>query len=285
MTWLNPTDPAAMRLRDFMAARGVWLASDNNYTQSSIMLTDYANEPRLDYSAQPSQYLFTAGASSVARGLAVAGRDYFMPYSGAISLQNWTSPTSTQVMMLGKSFYTDHDRPETASLRIWKVGPLLGWDDSGGAGGETDNPFTVGDGIYLSNASLRSGLTGDDPAVVRVAAWASGDRGPWDASYGDQNSRYAYVSYDVKDTYEMPPSLARRSFAHFKKPGTDEIVIDYVDVDASNLPAQTIRTTLQYKQNGQTTSEVAYNDSPAVWYNEGNTTCPGKAEATPGSFE
>ena len=93
---------------------------------------------------------------------------------------------------------------------------------------------------------------------------ARGSQGPWSRNYGDGNSRYAYAAADLSGVYTTAYNRVQRHVVHFKKPGTEEIIVQFDDVDASNSPTQ-IRDQVHYAQNGETNDGMT----------EGDTTCPG----------
>ncbi len=71
---------------------------------------------------------------------------------------------------------------------------------------------------------------------------------------------------DLSEVYSTTYNWVNRHIVHFKKPATEEIILQFDDVDAANSPTQS-RTKVFYPQNG----ESGYYNG----YQEGTTTCPG----------
>jgi hypothetical protein len=108
------------------------------------------------------------------------------------------------------------------------------------------------------------------PAITYIARWASANSGSWNTAYGDASSRYAYAMADLGGTYHTTYNRVHRHFIHFKKPGTEEILMQFDDIDLSNAPNQ-VEVHIHYPQNGETAATLGGGET----YNEGNTTCPG----------
>ena len=248
------------------------------WDQGSAWFGLMAVDPRItgaDYTVQPNQYAFVNSSAATA----CANTGWSCPAStradGVISHTGWgslASPnlTATQVFFDARSFVGDHDAQEMGSLRIYKVGHLLNMDNNPPGNGIEQSDTTTIDtvprlGGRTATQSMQGPPTTNNPAASNITRWASASHGTWDMSYGDANSRYAYAMADLTGAYLNPPNRAQRHMIHFKKPGTEEIVIQFDDIDVSNTPTQ-VETHIHYAQNGETNIDG---------YNEGNTTCPG----------
>jgi hypothetical protein len=178
--------------------------------------------------------------------------------------------TATHVYFGARAFVGDHDVQEMGTLRIYKVGALLNSDTNPPGSGTAQFDSTAYDtvprigGIINPNAMHGPPLD-HTPASSNITRWASANRGTWDTSYGDANSRYAYAMADFTRAYRNTYNRVQRHMIHFKKAGTEEIVVQFDDIDVSNAPTQ-VETHVHYAQNGEANIDG---------YNEGTTTCPG----------
>src|SRR6185369_17140577 len=124
-----------------------------------------------------------------------------------------------------------------------------------GAGQNSIGNTTVADNIleFGGAQNLHDGWDNGSgiPAVATIERWAGSGPG------GDAQSRYVYAQADVAGMYEVPVNRANIHFAHLKKPGTEELVIRYVDVDVSNAPTR-VRSQIHYPQNGQAGMPTAH---------------------------
>ena len=107
--------------------------------------------------------------------------------------------------------------------------------------------------------------------TASIVRWAAANSGSWSAPYaGDAASRYVYAMADLSGSYKTAYNRVQRHFVDFKKPGTEEIVMQFDDIDVSNAPTQ-VETHIHYAQNGESSADCA----GSLCYKEGNTTCPG----------
>ena len=196
-----------------------------------------------------------------------------------ISRTGWTNRTDTLLYFGSRTWYGDHDLPENGTVRIQKVGALLNIDSLPGlASGNGFDMTSVGDMIEFGgprnsaigtggNYAVAQGYDHNRPGISPIFRWASSNHGVYDPAFGDQNSNYMYSCSDLKGAYIIPIDHAHRCVVHLKKPGTEEIIIQWDSVDVTSSPTQ-VATHLHYAQTGQ----PAYQE---VTFNEGQTTCPG----------
>lgn len=265
-----PGAPATQYLKNWLGAHD--LASqyriESGYAVQALLKLD----PRivsLDYTAQPHQYLFTATSQPVCAALTGWPCPSTFRGDGVISRTGWTTSTDTHVMFEARAYWGGHDTPEIGSLRVYKAGALLDSDSlPAGAGIETYDTTRLDTAIEFGGAnSIYGGQSLNAPATANIIRWASANHGAWDTAYGDQNSTYAYALADLSGAYQTTYNRVQRHFIHFKKPGTEEILVQFDDVDATNAPTA-LRTQVHYPQNGELASAGAD-------YDEGQTTCPG----------
>ena len=241
-------------------------------------------DPRIrtaSWTQQPTQYLFqqTAQAACQQSGWNLAdgmrGCSSNIQGQALISRGPWNTTNATHVLFEARSYWSDHDDPEGGSLRLYKVGHLLNSDTAPpgagqlgqiGYGEQIDTMPMFGGVASLNNGQLGTGR----PASAYMARWASGNHGTWSTAYGDASSRYAYAMADLSGMYTTTYNRVQRHFVHFKEVGTEEIIVQMDDIDASNAPTQ-VEEHIHYAQNGETSSDC-YN---GTCYPEGNTTCPG----------
>ena len=237
-----------------------------------------AVDPRItgsDYTVQPNQYaLINSSAATACANTGWSCRTSTRA-DAVVSHTGWGSAgspnlTATQVYFGARAFVGDHDTQEMGTLRVYKVGHLLNMDNSPPGNGIEQSDTTAIDttpklGGLTATQSIQGPPTTNNPAPSNITRWASASHGSWAASYGDAGSRYAYAMADFTQAYITPPNRVQRHMIHFKKPGTEEIIVQYDDIDTSNAPTQ-IETHIHYTQNGETNIDG---------YNEGNTTCPG----------
>jgi hypothetical protein len=191
-----------------------------------------------------------------------------------ISRTGWTNKTDTHVLFLADSFWNDHNIPEGGSLRLYKVGHLLNSDSAppgAGTAGSLASDIYDTMPLFGGASSVNTGeLQNLVPATSFISRWASGNSGSWDTAYGDAGSRYAYAMADLSGSYTRTYNRVQRHFAHFKKAGTEEVLMQFDDIDASNAPTS-VEVHIHYPQNGETAGQLGGGET----YNEGNTTCPG----------
>ena len=231
-------------------------------------------DPRItpsDYTVQPHQYLFSATNNTTCAAL--TGYACLPTDRGDViySRTGWSSASDTDLFFQGRSFIGDHDQVTPGNFQLYKAGYLLASDQ-----------FPIGEGVGVPGPDILDsspgfagaawhGYGGDtNDAVSYIARWASANHGAWATAYGDQNSNYVYALAEQKGSYTVSFNHVQRSFAHLKKSGLEEKIIQYDDIDASNRPTA-IAFHVHYPQNGETAAGTSYN----VFYDEGSTTCPG----------
>jgi hypothetical protein len=219
----------------------------------------------LDYRTLPTQHLFrsTSLATCEALGMNCPPKTRG---DGVVSRTGWNDPNDTHVTFMARSFIGDHDVHQPGALHIYKRGALVqdGKPTPGGFGANDDttaleNVLVFGEANTFYFGQGRS--DGRD-GIAFIDRWSGSD------PLGDEQSRYVYSQADVAGTYKTPIDRAKVQMLHFKKPGGEEIVMQYYDVDVSGKPTS-IRGQIHYPQNGQAGNDF----KPA----EGATTCPGPA--------
>lgn len=212
--------------------------------------------PSLNYNVQPLQRLFQA--TSRATAVSVFGSTFpaTWHHDAFVSRTGWNSTSDTHIMCQARSYIVpDHDQDEPGVCQIYKAGFL-----------RANNAADVGDGgdpdirnqELMEFGGANTLISGGFPNVgVATIARYAGD---------DANNRYAYALMDLGGAYSPAPTRLHRHVAHFKKPGTEEVFIEYTDVAVSS--AIELRDQLMFPQN----LEAAGFDLP---YNEGDTSCPG----------
>lgn len=243
-----------------------WLKNRFGYTPANLAdnqgqgaLNYYLGvDPNLDgvdNGALPTQALLNKTGYEVCAPLSMrlcdtAGKKYAL----AVSRAGWTSTNDAQLQIYGGTFQPDHFENQAGDYRLVK-GPagrqpcLLGADAYSCAtaynGYGQNNLIEFGPGVDRQGG----GAIGNDP-IADITRWKT-----------DEASNFVYAMVDLTGAFRASGSVqrARRHFAHFKKPGTQELVIVYDDV-ALGVP-NTIRAHAHYSQNGQE--------------EEGSTTCEG----------
>jgi hypothetical protein len=268
-----PTSKEARYWRAFLTDKGLWSASAVNGNTAAEMF--HANgDPKvgtLDYTTLPTQILLQA-TSQTNNVRNETGWDGRLRGDTVYSRTGWRSQSDTLVMFQARTYLNDHDLPQAGSLRVYKTGPLLNnaWQPAGQsmasdgtAVGSRDSILQFGE----SNGNINDGTDANfgTPAVAFIDRWA-GD----DAVYGDAQSRYVYARADVAGVYRVPIDRAKVHLAHFKKPGTEELILKYTDVDVSSHPIA-VRAQIHYPQNGEPATQTS---EP-----EGDTSCPGGCAA------
>jgi hypothetical protein len=273
----NPTAPSSQYFKD-------WLVHGINYTPSSINV--YIDELAVkmdqrivasDYTAQPKQYFF--GTTSYPVCAAITGFPCNPIYmaSNIYSRTSWTDPAATDLLFESRTYLLDHDAPNPGNLQVYKAGFLLGNDaqpvGSAPRGGIELTGFAPEfQGLSITrNWGLDRFGDGTGPAITTPLRWASANHGSWPVGYGDQASNYMYVASELKNNYTTAYNRAQKSIVHFKKLSTEEIIIQYDDINTSNAPTQ-VAVHTHYPQNLQAASP---DSSGGVPYTEGDTTCPG----------
>lgn len=256
---------------------------------------DTQNATKLDprggsstFTAQPLQQAFLTAATADCAALT-----WMSPCNSGVSGQallskgagGWTDRGSSLVQVQARGFGGDHDCPEPLVIQVWRVGALLAadflpvGDCAGGSATVVDStPEFTGTPTLCT---LGLGVAGCGPGtgpyvgttIASISRWAGANHGTWPVSYGDQNSQYVYAMADATGAYSTTYNHVLRHFAHFKKPGADEIIIQYDDDDTTIAPTQ-IAIHGHYPQNGQTVATV-YGGGTRLIYDEGTTSCPG----------
>ena len=266
-------------LKSFCCAWGKGGATDAWY---GVMMVD----PRIkaaDYTAQPTQKVFRS--TSAGRACAATGWSCPPTWAGnaAVSLSSWTDRSATHLYFGVRGYYNGHDIPEAGTLRVYKVGHLLGTDQPYPGSGTPPQPGVAASGYHNAETNdsmplfggtghLHGGYSGDGiRGEATITRWAAANRGAWDSSYGDAASRYMYVVADLSGMYNSGANITRaqRHVAHLKKPGTEEIIVQYDDIAVST--PESIEWHQHYPQTGEATSDSAASSS----WREGSTTCPG----------
>jgi hypothetical protein len=230
-------------------------------------------DPRIadsDYTVQPHQYLFQKTSAATACAATGWTCPATMRADAVISETDWTT-TATQVYFGGRTFIGDHDVQEPGTLRVYKTGHLLNSDQNPpGSGVEQTDTSTIDTvprigGIGTQQAMYTGLQSGTGAATANITRWAAASHGGWDSGYGDAGSRYSCAMVDMAGAYKTAYNRVQRHMIHFKKPGTEEVIVQFDDIDVANTPTQ-VETHVHYAQNG----EIGIDG-----YNEGNTTCPG----------
>ena len=230
-------------------------------------------DPRIqasDFTRQPTQYLF----QKTSRDTACVKTGWDCPVSfrgdGMVSRTSWTDKSATHVLFEARTYWSQHDVPGSGMLRIYKTGHLLNSDNNPpGAGQEQSDTMTIDVVPKLGAQKAPQAMHGEQdntPSTANIVRWASANHGAWDTAYGDAGSRYAYALADLSGMYRTTYNRVQRHVAHFKKSGTEEIVMQFDDIDVSNAPTS-VETHVHYPQTGETNVDG---------YNEGLTTCPGQ---------
>ena len=251
-------------------------------------------DPRVqasDYTAQPTQYLFQASSHAaclIGYRMVMSCRCSRRSMYSHGRVGHWTAhpqPAATLLMFAarGDLIVSNHDSPSPGNMQLFKAGFLLASDSPAGPTGEDYGRPTAstyfsspgfGDSLLNRGLPAKTWPSVSGALTTRMIRWASANHGSWDSAYGDASSRYAYAMADLNGSYTTSHNRVQRSIVHFKKPGTEEIVIQYDDIDAANSPTS-ITTHLHYPQNGEV------GDSSNNWldgispFDEGSTTCPG----------
>lgn len=250
-----------------------WMSTNGYYTYegtnidvaATFLLIHDPRQASLDFTTQPTQRVFNT--SSVATCVSLTGGGCVPNLRGDvfISRTGWASKTDTHLTYHSRGFLRpDHDSPVPGTLRVYKVGHLIGNDAQipGEVAGMNGEPM-----LEFTGTSTIKVATMANPANARITRWRSADRGAWAAAYGDANSNTVYAMSDLSEVYSTTYNRVNRHIVHFKKPATEEIVMQFDDVDVSNSPTQ-IKTKVFYPQNGEAASDQ-------IGYAEGTTTCPG----------
>jgi len=272
----NPTAASSQYLKSFITAKNL-----NNYVGSlAIAETALKIDPRInpsDYTVQPRQYLFSATSHATCAKLTGWPCPATFRADAFISRTGWSSPTDTFLFFQARNYFGDHDLAQPGQIQLYKAGFLLATDSLPPGIGRANNGgnlsfSTAGSTIEFNGGdTFKRGETYNEVSAANIIRWASANHGSWDEAYGDQNSNYVYALADFTGAYQTAYRRVQRHLVHFKKPGTEEIIVQFDDVDASNYPTQ-IRSQIHYPQNGE---KVASTPNGSCIYDEGTTTCPG----------
>ncbi len=224
--------------------------------------------PSLNYNVQPLQRLFQATSRATSISAFGASFPATWRHDAFVSRTGWNSTSDTHVMCRASSYVViDHEQDQPGVCQIYKAGFL-----------RANNAANVGDGgdTDIRNQELMefggaNTLTVGFPSVgIATIARYAGD---------DTNNRYVYALMDLGGAYSPAPTRLHRHVAHFKKPGTEEIFIEYTDVAVGS--AIELRDQIMFPQNLETvgvggctigTDGCVLSGTP---YNEGDTSCPG----------
>jgi len=272
----NPAAAASQYLKSFINAKNL-----NNYVGSlAIAETALKIDPRIvpsDYTVQPHQYLFSATSQATCAKLTGWPCPATFRADALISRTGWSSPDDTFLFFQARNYFGDHDLAQPGQIQLYKAGFLLATDSLPPGIGRANNGANLsfssaGSTIEFNGGdTFKRGETYNEVSTANILRWASANHGSWDAAYGDQNSNYVYALADFTGAYQTTYTRVQRHLVHFKKPGTEEIIVQFDDVDAGNYPTQ-IRSQVHYPQNGE---KVATTPNGSCIYDEGTTTCPG----------
>ena len=235
---------------------------------SAMQLNPSLVVPALNYTSQPLQYAFitTSGAACATFYGGTCPYDVTQRGDAIISRTGWASQSDSWLFVRNSAFIGDHDNPQPNMIQFVKKGFLLAPDElpigNGDVGGY-QNWRNVGQAIDLGQ-NLAYPLL---PASI--TNWASANHGSWSTNYGDQNSAFAAVKLDTTQIYQTPPNKSYSWVVHLKKPGAEEILVQYKYMDTANNPSA-IRDQVHFPQNGETVNNDQYSYN---LYNEGTTTC------------
>jgi len=268
----NPTAPSSQYLKNFLNVKLGFNTFANTNNIGNIDWLSVLPSPNIvsaDYTAQPLQYLFTAASHATCTALT----GWLCPANSRGDIvydhTSWSSQTGTDLFFSARTYVSSaHDWPDPGAVQLNKVGYLLANDNMpiGEDNGVPDN----GTGPMFGNSTWNYNDLAFGGAQSQILRWASANHGSWATAYGDQHSNYMYAMADFSGYYTLTYNVNQRSIAHLKKPGLEEILIQYDDVDATGN-ATSISTHVHYPQNGET----AASQWPNLSFDEGATSCPG----------
>ena len=251
----------------------------------AVMAVDPRN-PQSDYTTQPKQYLFQKTAHDRCVSLTGWPCPIYLRGDAVISRTDWaprTAPTcGTVAQFQARTLWNDHDNYQAGTLHVYKCGYLLGndffppgQDEEGVDDTYLDSVPNIGGFHNTRHQPAAFHGQGDNngttAAYAFISRWYSGNHGTWDRAYGDQDSKAVYAMANMSGYWTTHYNHVLKGFAHFKKPGTVEAVVEHLDMDIANAPAS-IQVGLHYTQNGE---QPGGDHLDATDYNEGDTTCPG----------
>lgn len=249
----------------------------DDYQYANVLHSD----PRIasvDYTQQPTQYIFHQNSATRCASLTNWPCPATFRGDAAVSRGPWGSLSATLVYAGFRTFWGDHDTPQQGTIDIFKATELA-FLDSNPAGvvfaADNTDETVIGNlmqfggakntkgGIFTQQSATDGTLTAGMTPITR---WSSGHAGSLGVNYGDQNSTYMHVCADLKGAYVLTTiDYAVRCVTHFKKPGSDEFIVQH-DQHHVSVPMQ-LETHVHYTQNG--------GSGQVFTHDEGNTTCPG----------
>ena len=276
--FMNPTAPATRYLRCWVDSAcntniapslwGFW-----GVTSAGEVGPLLHNDPGFNRSTIPPSHINTSSATNAATCASLTGWPCPANFRGDVVISRggpWAK-TDTFLYYGSRVYWSDHDVPENGTLRIYKVGELIGTDSNppNDAGSGVTNESVVGDmfqfgGSGSAQPGQQTGVYGASP-IVR---WASANHGSWNAAYGDKDSQYSYLCSDLSQAYTTRINYFLRCIFHMKPTGGEEIIAQ-LDTIATPSPTQMVAH-IHYQQNGETGISA---------YKEGTTTCPGGCAA------
>jgi hypothetical protein len=226
-------------------------------------LHNWPNVADFDYTTQPHQLgLFTSSSPTCA---SLTGWPCNQIRGDTmISRTGWTSLSDSLLFADFRTFAGDYDAPN-GSVRFYKAGPLLGPDAPNIGGLWGADPSILSDDYLFAGA--QSSWTNEflnAPIATRntLLAWGGqANSGSWATSYGDSQSRYAYMCENVAPEYNTASLIITVNYAdicvgHFKPSGGDEIIVDLRDSYIGGA-GTSVSTRLHYTQTGSQTYNVA----------------------------
>jgi hypothetical protein len=238
------------------------LAENQSQGGTSYYLGVDPNEAGIDNSTLPTQILLNKTGYEICANLFMRACDLpSKKYALAVSRSGWTSTNDSQIQIYGGTYQPDHFENQAGDYRLVKGAagfqPCLVGADAftctyANLGHFQTNLLEFGSGLSRKEGTL----LGNDP-IADFTRWKA-----------DPSSRYVYTMVDLTPSFKSLHAVQRanRHFVHFKKPGTQDLVIVYEDAQASTPTS--IRAYTHYTQNGQS------------GFGEGATTCEGGCSTT-----
>jgi hypothetical protein len=273
-TLFNPSTITAKYLNQFLTDVNPPLQASNSAVQHFPLIDPRTTQAgmRANYKAQPTQYFFNTKGSKAecenGTGKGFSWDFYTCDWATAdavISKGSWTDSSATQVMFQGRAFSGGYDTSEGGDIKIYKVGHLVNTDSYPPGSAQPNVARSSGTMIDFGSSAVLREYYNLGTSVSRITRWAGA------TNYGDTSGRYVYAMSDMQGAYDPTYNRVQRHFVHFKKAGTQEVVLQADDIDASNIPpAGGIRLNIHYTQNGNTGTP---NEDINLRYDEGTTTC------------
>lgn len=232
------------------------LADNQGQGAASYYLGVDPNLAGIDNSTLPTQAIFDKTGYEVCAPLFMRACDSpLKKYSMAVSRTGWTSANDSQLQIYGGTYQPDHFENQAGDYRLVKgeagVQPCLLGGDAYTCAYANGGQFQMNLLEFGAGASRKDGsLLGND-GISNFTRWKA-----------DASGRFVYAMVDLTLAFKTVHAVQRanRHFVHFKKPGTEELVIIYDDA-ATNTPTG-MRAYSHYSQNG-------------IQAGEGSTTCVG----------